>query len=467
MERDLGRVREVEPGWGVARPVGADQHDRAAGDALDDRGEVLLRGCVHPVEVFDDEEDRAEAAALAGHPLQRLEGAGLDRFGAQEREPVDVLPLVDPEQVEEVRRRLVRVHLDFLECEAHLLDDDGRIVGLGDGAVAPQDVEDRQVRDRHAVREATPFQVGDRLAAERAAKLVDEPGLAHARLGADPDGLAVPLHDLREQLLKLRELTIPTDVLTERARRDPLQRRATRPDADQLVGGDRLVSAAHLDDAGRLDAHVARHQPRGGLADDDRADLGALLQAGRDVRGVADGGVVRLKLVADPADDDRAGVHADAYRHLGPELLGEAGALLLEPALDPERREGGPPGVVLVRDRGAEQGHETVAHELADPAAVPLDFGLAQIEEPIDEREQPLGAETLGQAGRVHEVAEEDGDLLVLAAVRGARGQGAIGWLQRGSRGGERRGRHLGEGRAAGPTEPLAWRRGDPAGGAP
>ena len=60
-------------------------------------------------------------------------------------------------------------------------------------------------------------------------------------------------------------------------------------------------------------------------------------------------------------------------------MLGEA------LAAGPSGGEHGPPGVVLVRDRRAEQGHEAVAEELVDRPLVAVDLGQGQLEEPVEQ----------------------------------------------------------------------------------
>src|SRR5262249_22170318 len=87
----------------------------------------------------------------------------------------------------------------------------------------------------------------------------------------------------------------------------------------------------------------------------------------------------------------------------------------------------GPPGVVLVGERGAEQGHEPVAEELVDRALVPVHLDQDRLEEPVEQRVHGLGSEPLGQRGRAGDVAEENRHLLALALEGGAGGHDALG----------------------------------------
>ena len=72
----------------------------------------------------------------------------------------------------------------------------------------------------------------------------------------------------------------------------------------------------------------------------------------------------------------------------------------------------GAQGVVLVRHRHAEDGHDRVADELLDRAAVALDRPAGGGEVAVQHAPQRLGVERLGELRRLDEVGEEDGDRL-------------------------------------------------------
>ena len=120
-----------------------------------------------------------------------------------------------------------------------------------------------------------------------------------------------------------------------------------------------------------------------------------LLEAGGDVDGVS-----RYERLALASDDDLAGVHAD-------------------PRLEPvgchsfahlPGRAYGAECIVLVRDGDAEDGHDRVADELLDRAAVALEDGAQVLEVPAHARAERLGVGRLAEARRADEVAEENGD---------------------------------------------------------
>jgi hypothetical protein len=71
-------------------------------------------------------------------------------------------------------------------------------------------------------------------------------------------------------------------------------------------------------------------------------------------------------------------------------------------------------GVVLVRDRGAEDGHDRVADELLHRAAVPLDLLLHALVVRPKRRAHVLRVSAIGAVREAHEVDEEDRDDLAL-----------------------------------------------------
>ena len=74
------------------------------------------------------------------------------------------------------------------------------------------------------------------------------------------------------------------------------------------------------------------------------------------------------------------------------------------------RRAAGAEGVVLVYGRHAEDGHDRVADELLDRAAVALDDRLHALEVPSEQRLHRLGISRLAERRRSDDVAEEHGD---------------------------------------------------------
>ena len=126
--------------------------------------------------------------------------------------------------------------------------------------------------------------------------------------------------------------------------------------------------------------------------DDHLVRAGDLLQPARGVHDVAHRGVVAAG--AQGADEDLAGVHADAQVDVDPVLL----AHLREPFLHPQRRAHRSLGVVLVRDGRTEERDQRVADDLVDLPAEGRDLGGEPLEATVDEVLDVLGIRGLRQA---------------------------------------------------------------------
>ena len=82
--------------------------------------------------------------------------------------------------------------------------------------------------------------------------------------------------------------------------------------------------------------------------------------------------------------------------------------VLCDRLLHPQRGAHGPLGVVLVGDRGTEQGDDRVADDLVDLAAERGDVGHEALEAVVDQVLDLLGVERLGQRGEADQVGEQD-----------------------------------------------------------
>ena len=71
--------------------------------------------------------------------------------------------------------------------------------------------------------------------------------------------------------------------------------------------------------------------------------------------------------------------------------------------------------MILVRDRRAEQGEDSIAGRLHDVAVVAMDRIDHQLERGIDERARLLGIEVLHQVHRALDIGEQRGERLALA----------------------------------------------------
>ena len=102
------------------------------------------------------------------------------------------------------------------------------------------------------------------------------------------------------------------------------------------------------------------------------------------------------------------------------ESAGSSAVQLLDCLQDAQAGADGALRVVLVRDRGAEDGHDRVADELLDRASVALDLLPQPGVVGADAGADVLGVGRFGGGGEADEVAEEDGDDLALLLEEGA-----------------------------------------------
>ena len=260
---------------------------------------------------------------------------------------------------------------------------------------------ERQVRRTLAVGDAAAGQ-HRRVPLDERDQLVGEARLADA-------GLADDGHDLRRRLaLRLLEdgeqplkLVLAADELRLQVAGHG---RRSRDELEQPEGRQRRLLARldglHADGvADELERRRAEH---------DRSGRRRLLDSLGDVDRIArdEAAVTRV------ADVDVAGVDPDAQ--VEPETV---------LALDGLAQSGhgcagvgggtdGAQGIVLVRDGYAEDGHDRVADELLDRAAVALDRPAGGGEVAVEHAPQRLGVERLRELGRLDEVGEEDRDRL-------------------------------------------------------
>ena len=154
-------------------------------------------------------------------------------------------------------------------------------------------------------------------------------------------------------------------------------------------------------------------RPVGELPHDHAADRCRALEPGGDVHDVT-------------GDEALAGLGPRAQRHDGlagvdraphREIELRTGLVqLLDRLQDPQRRPDRAFGVVLVRDRCAEDGHHRVPDELLDGAAEPLDLPLQQVVIHTEGRADILRVGVIGSGGEPHEIDEQDGHDLALLA---------------------------------------------------
>ena len=148
-------------------------------------------------------------------------------------------------------------------------------------------------------------------------KLVHQTRLAHPGLAEQGHELAVSLTGLRQRLRQRRQLLAPARQSASVPRATAACNRPTeRTRPDQLEDLDGLQQPLHREAAQGRDLHQALHQPQGRCRQPDASWRGELFHACRQVRGLADGRVVHMQVVANGAHHHLARVQPHADPHL-------------------------------------------------------------------------------------------------------------------------------------------------------
>ncbi len=274
-------------------------------------------------------------------------------------------------------------------------------VRLEDACVRLHHLAERPEADALAVRERATLTPVDELGVplDRLEELVDEPALADARLPDEGHELCgAPASHALERIEQRVELAAAPDERRPHPARDVDTDAAAR--LDRLPHVDRIGLALRLHGLrlAVVDRVVGRAPCR--LADEDAVDRRVRLEPRSGVDDVARDHALAFLRPRAERDECLARVDADTELEL---------CLLVEdPVADRERRADSAFGVVLVRDRGAEDRHHRVADELLDGAAEALEL----VPEPrvvrAKQRAHLLGIHLLGARGEADEIGEED-----------------------------------------------------------
>ena len=374
-----------QPSRTLVEEIRTRQANQQEGRVVGPAGEILEQveqRRLGPVDVFDDDDERLIAGELfeqTPYRPERLAGGCLRRGRADGAE--------DPSR-DELRVLAARQDL------AHTVV----------AAQRPDDGHQRPERDPVAVREAASRQC-DRLVLQRGAQLgcqarLPDPGRPDqreqpARPGRNRRGIPVP-QGFQLQLAADERRVEPSCVCT-----GALDHREDVPRREWIGLALQRQLVARLEHDRVLDESSRR------LADEDLACARRLLEALRDVDRVARDehlstcAVARDYLAAVDADAD-----ADAYLQFALELLIQLGQRLTQLGRGAHR----PQRVVLVQLGDAEDGHDGIADELLDRAAVPLEHERHLLEEAGHHAAQRLRVEPLTERRRIRDVREQDGD---------------------------------------------------------
>ena len=243
---------------------------------------------------------------------------------------------------------------------------------------------------------------------ELCAELLDEARLADAGLADDLDELALAFERARPAARQQRKFVLAADERRQSAR-PAAPAAAARP--HDAIERDRRRHALELMRALVLDDEKPGRLPLHARGDEHRPRFGRRLHPRRDVRRLAEHFAGRV-------DHDEPHLEADAGGKLGRARSGVPGVEVGERALDGERGAHRALGVVLLRLRIAEQGHQPVAELLQHVAAETRHRRGGLVEIGADQVAPVLGVQPRRETRRADEIAEHDRDRTALGSVR-------------------------------------------------
>ena len=280
----------------------------------------------------------------------------------------------------------------------------------------------------------------------RVDELVDQARLPHAGLPDHGDYLAMPRPGLLQRLLQGRQLLLPSHEAGEPTRRCGLQTPADRTGPDQLKDLHGLWQPPDGKPPQGVDLHESLDQPEGRRRQPDTPRGRELLHTRGQMRGLADGGIVHVQVVANRPHHDFPRVEPDAHLHL--QTVGAAHLLRIAPhrRLHGQASVTGPHGVIFVRHWRPEEGHDAIAQHLVHRPLKAVHGVHHALQRRIEECLGGFRVEIADQLRGAFEVGKQHGDLFALACQGTSGGEDLldqIGWgirQRRGRCGGRRRG---------------------------
>ena len=247
-------------------------------------------------------------------------------------------------------------------------------------------------------------------------ELVTQATLADAGIGHDADDAPATFVGVGQRLLECLHLARTADESREPTLPREVEAGTRRADAAQLEDLDGLTRALDLELAEVGEVQIAVREALGGFGHEHAARLRQRLHPLREPDCVTDSRVVATALGPDLARNDLSRVDADPGREAEAERAPQLGGVVTCQLAHPKRRVAGPLGMVLLRHRGSEHGHDAVAGELVDRAAELLYALAEQIEEALHDRPPLLRVDLFGQIHRSLYVGEHDRHLFALAS---------------------------------------------------
>src|SRR5437016_10322455 len=200
------------------------------------------------------------------------------------------------EEVVQVGKRPLESWIEAHHLQSQLFPPRRFIVLVTDLEITVEERDERKVGSRLAVRYARCLEE-ERIAGEKGFHLVEEPGLADARVADDGDDVPSTLAGEGERSFELRQLPLASDEAHEPTPSRELDRCAFGRGGDHLVGRHGLAHALYRDHSERTELEVALGKAVGALANEDRVRSRETLHASGEVRRVTDWVILGVQVV--------------------------------------------------------------------------------------------------------------------------------------------------------------------------
>ena len=256
-----------------------------------------MRLRVDPVQVLQHEDERLDPALAEEQALHRIERelAALGRFEV----PEAILLGQGVEKPENGRDHVPERLVQGEQMPGGLGAYRADVVTLVDAEIGLQEIDDGEIAGGPAIggsaglEDPTP---GDTVGV---GQLVEEAGLAHARLAHDGHDLAVTAPRPVECRAELLHLGIAPDEAAQAAKGGGLKPCSHLARSDHLEDLDGGIEAMDRHGAERLDLHEVLGEAEGLAGDPDGARGRELLHAGGQVGGLPDGRVVHAEVASE------------------------------------------------------------------------------------------------------------------------------------------------------------------------
>ena len=248
---------------------------------------------------------------------------------------------------------------------------------------------------------------------------------ANPRLAAEQHHLAQTVAGLGPALQQQRHLRLPAHQGGEPAGGGHVQATLRGAFPHHLGDPHRRVNALERMHPPVLADKVPLHQASGGLTEHHRIRLCQALQAGGQVRRVAQGQAFAPVATADVAHHHRPGMDTQAHGQVHPLVLDQPRVQHRHGLYNAQSGAHGALRIVFVGLRIAKVDEQAVAQILRDRPGKALDDGGAGGVVGTQHLAQVFGIELPGEAGRVGQIAEHHGELAAFGV--GRRGGGRQG----------------------------------------